>query len=166
MGRRRTTEARTFQIRPATETDLPSVLGCLRESFEPYRADYTPAAFADTVPSEQALRERFRRMTILVAEDPSGAIVGTIACAPASVAEGHLRGMAVRGDWQGSGVAGALLDGALERLRSLGCQRATLDTTQPLERAVRFYEKNGFRRTGKVTDFFGMPLFEFARELT
>jgi len=98
MGPRRTTEAGTFHIRPATETDLPGVLGCLRESFEPYRADYTPAAFADTVPSEGDVRERFRGMTILVAEDPAGAIVGTIACAAASAAEGHLRGLAVRPD--------------------------------------------------------------------
>jgi hypothetical protein len=28
-----------------------------------------------------------------------------------------------------------------------------------------FYEKNGFRRTGKVTDFFGMPLIEYTKHL-
>jgi len=30
---------------------------------------------------------------------------------------------------------------------------------------MRFYEKNGFRRSGKVTDFYGMPLFEYVKTL-
>ena len=68
--------------------------------------------------------------------------------------------MAVRPSWQGKGVAGALLQAALDNLRSMACRRVTLDTTLPLARAVRFYEKNGFRKSGKVTDFFGMPLVE------
>jgi GNAT superfamily N-acetyltransferase len=153
------------RIHQATETDLPAVIECLREAFEPYRAAYTPAAFEDTVISSQAARERFRRMSILVAEDASGGIVGTIASAPASADGGHLRGMAVKRDWQGTGAARAFLDGALEYLRSMGCHRITLDTTLPLARAMGFYEKNAFRRSGKVTDFFGMPLIEYVREL-
>jgi hypothetical protein len=28
---------------------------------------------------------------------------------------------------------------------------------------MRFYEKNGYRRTGKITDFFGMLLIEYAK---
>jgi hypothetical protein len=30
---------------------------------------------------------------------------------------------------------------------------------------MRFYERNGYRRTGKVGDFFGMPRIEYAKEL-
>jgi hypothetical protein len=30
---------------------------------------------------------------------------------------------------------------------------------------MRFYEKHGYRRSGKVTDFFGMDLYEFVKEL-
>ena len=44
-----------------------------------------------------------------------------------------------------------------------GCQRIALDTTQPLERAMRFYEKNGYQRSGKVSDLFGMPLVEYVK---
>jgi hypothetical protein len=36
---------------------------------------------------------------------------------------------------------------------------------RPLQRAIAFYEHRGFRRTGQVRDFFGMPLFEFAMPL-
>jgi len=34
-----------------------------------------------------------------------------------------------------------------------------------LERAMRFYEKHGYRRSSKVSDFFGMPLFEYVKTL-
>jgi len=104
-------------------------------------------------------------MVVLVAESPSGAILGTITGAPVVPPGGHLRGMAVRPAAQGTGVAEELLRAALEALRARGCQRVTLDTTMPLTRAARFYERHGFRKTGRVTDFFGMPLVEYARSI-
>lgn len=30
---------------------------------------------------------------------------------------------------------------------------------------VRFYEKHGFAASGRVADFFGMPLFEYTKFL-
>ncbi|HTC94503.1 MAG TPA: hypothetical protein VK699_13775 [Terriglobales bacterium] len=51
-------------------------------------------------------------------------------------AEGHLRGMAVLPYWRGTGLA------------------------------VKFYEKNGYRRSGKIADFFGMPLIEYLKSLS
>jgi hypothetical protein len=41
----------------------------------------------------------------------------------------------------------------------------TLDTTWPLQRAIRFYERQGYAATGRETDFFGMPLYEYAKPL-
>ena len=32
-------------------------------------------------------------------------------------------------------------------------------------RAIRFYERHGYRPTGRVSDFFGMELIEYAKEL-
>ena len=104
-------------------------------------------------------------MAIFVARGPSGAIVGTIGCNRAHVDEGHIRGMAVLDDWQGRGVAQQLLEAAESELRTLGCRRMTLDTTEPLQRAISFYKKNGYQATGKVSDFFAMPLFEYAKDL-
>ena len=104
-------------------------------------------------------------MSVFVAEISSGQIVGTIACRLLSPVEGHLRGMGVSREWQGSGVAKKLLDFAENELREHGCERVTLDTTAPLIAAMRFYEHNGFRRTGKITDFFGMSLIEYAKEI-
>jgi GNAT superfamily N-acetyltransferase len=104
-------------------------------------------------------------MSLFVAVADTGEVAGTIGCARSGDDEGHLRGMAVLPGWQGSGVAEHLLKQAEAELRDLGCRRVTLDTTAPLKRAMRFYERHGYRPTGKVTDFFGMPLYEYAKEL-
>jgi ribosomal protein S18 acetylase RimI-like enzyme len=73
--------------------------------------------------------------------------------------------MSVLPEWQGKGVADELLIRAEEELRSRACLYVTLDTTEPLQRAIRFYERHGFRATGRVTDFYGMPLYEYSKTL-
>jgi len=83
----------------------------------------------------------------------------------ANPGEGHLRGMAVLPDWHGSGVAAKLLSAIEAWLRSKGCKRITLDTTLPLKTAMRFYEKHGYHRSGKIADFFGMELVEYEKQL-
>lgn len=153
----------TLSIRRATAADAEGILDCLLAAFEPYRAQYTPAAFRDTVLSRETIHARLAAMTVLVAAEHD-AIVGTLAYSLEGE-EGHLRGMAVRPDRQGSDVAASLLSRAEADLRRRGCARITLDTTGPLLRAVRFYVKKGFAPTGRVTDFFGMPLHEYARRL-
>ena len=152
-------------IRRATPADAAAILECLRSAFAAYRERYTPAAYADTVLSTGTIRERMASMALFVASTSGGEIVGTIGCQVASPGEGHLRGMAVLPPWQGHGVAADLLTAAEAELRNQRCARITLDTTEPLERAMRFYEKYGYRRSGKATDFFGMPLFEYVKIL-
>lgn len=156
---------RTFRLRPATPHDIPGLLRCLRSAFEPYRPQYSAGAFVDTTLTPKAARHRLRTMTVLVAHDVSGQIRGTIAWAAESATTAHLRGMAVEPNWQGSGVAHALLSLALEQVREARFRRVTLDTTLPLQRAIKFYQRNGFHPTGRVTDYFGMPLHEYARDL-
>ena len=125
----------------------------------------TRALQIDVASTEQAVRDRLHSMSVWVAVDPSGTVVGTVAWTPVTPTEAHLRGMAVRPAHQGQGTARKLLARVLTHVRAAGHRRVTLDTTIPLGRAKRFYEKNGFRSTGKVSDFFGMPLFEYARKL-
>ena len=98
-------------------------------------------------------------MSVLVAVEDE-IIVGTIGCR-----EGHIRGTAVLEAWQGRGIAAQLLQAAEAELVAAGCRRITLDTTAVLEPAIRFYEKHGYRRSGRVTDFFGMRLIEYVKQL-
>ncbi|HTV64152.1 MAG TPA: GNAT family N-acetyltransferase [Bryocella sp.] len=154
-----------FFIRKANAEDALAVLNCLAMAFAPYRARYSPGAWEDTVLTSDTLQQRMASMHVLVAVSPQEGIAGTIAFALMDDREGHLRGMAVLPAWQGRGVAEALLLAAESELASLRPLRVTLDTTQPLERAMRFYEKHGYRKSGKVVDFFGMPLYEYIKEL-
>jgi ribosomal protein S18 acetylase RimI-like enzyme len=66
----------------------------------------------------------------------------------------------------GPSVAEQLLAAVESELRVRKCSRISLDTTAPLLSAIRFYEKNGFRRSGKIGDFFGMPLIEYVKDLS
>ena len=154
-----------FIIRKASASDAPGILECLQTAFERFRESYTPGAFGDTVLTPETLEQRFSTMSLFVAVTSRGDVVGTIACGVISQEEGHIRGMAVRPSWQGRGVAIELLRAAEAQLRDRGFSLVMLETTEPLERAVRFYEKCGYYRSGKVTDFFGMPLFEYSKEL-
>jgi GNAT superfamily N-acetyltransferase len=153
-------------IRRATSGDENAILDVLGEAFEPYRAQYTPGAYADTVLTPEALRQRLLSMTVLMAVDGAGCVVGTVAYNAEPPGEGHMRGMAVRPVQHGSGVARALLAQVESDLRALQCTALTLDTVKPLVRAKRFYESNGFRATGEVQAFFGMELMAYRKAIT
>ena len=153
-------------IRKAIATDTSGILECLRIAFEPYRAQYTPEAFTDTVLTPQTIHDRLAQMSVFVAVTAANLIVGTIACSVINASEGHLRGMAVLPEWHGRGLAEKLLQSAEREVAAKGCSRITLDTTEPLQPAMRFYEKHGYVTSGTTTDFFGMPLREYVKELS
>jgi ribosomal protein S18 acetylase RimI-like enzyme len=156
----------TFTIRKALESDVPAILACLAEAFAPYRKHYSAEAILDTVLNSQTIKYRMKHMEVFVAAcETDLSIIGTVACNLVTLEEGHLRGMAVLPSCQGAGVAQQLLERAEAELGARKCIRITLDTTEPLKRAIRFYERNGFRPSGRVTDFFGMPLFEYVKNL-
>lgn len=151
-------------VRYARDTDANGILGCLRDAFEPYRRNYTDAGFRDTVLDAESLRARMREMSVFVAER-NGEVAGTIAATPHDNGDGHLRGMAVLPGREGEGIGRRLLRRALDECTIAGCSRVTLDTTEPLTRAARFYEAAGFAKTGRPGEFFGMPLHEYAMPL-
>jgi GNAT superfamily N-acetyltransferase len=153
-----------FQIRQAVLQDSDQILACLRTAFAPYENLYTPAAFADTVLDALTINARMQRMHMLVAT-VGDQVVGTVSGALCDDDEGHLRGMAVLPEYQSSGAAKNLLRAIEQWLKENGCKQVTLDTTLPLARAMNFYEKNGYERSGRTTDFFGMTLIEYAKDI-
>lgn len=154
-----------FQIRRATCGDAAGILECLGAAFGEYRADYTQGAYLDTVLTPESLEARLSTSTIFVALDGTQQVIGTVGCSQVDQEEGHIRGMAVRLEWRGAGVAQQLLERVELELRKRKCSRVSLDTTEPLRRAMRFYERNGYERSGKVADFFGMALIEYVKKL-
>jgi GNAT superfamily N-acetyltransferase len=160
---KRSVQQDPIQIRRAQVTDAEAIAGCLSAAFAQHRDEYTAGAYADTVLNSDGVRRRLREMCLFVAIS-DGEMVGTIGCM-VNGSEGHLRGMAVLPDWQGAGVALALLQTAEAELKKNGCGHVTLDTTAPLMRATRFYETNGYSASGRVAGFFGMPLYEYRKLL-
>jgi ribosomal protein S18 acetylase RimI-like enzyme len=154
----------TAVVRYARASDAEGILRCLESAFEPYRREYTGPAYRDTVLDAESLRARMQQMTVFVAERDGG-VIGTIAAGEVDGDDGHLRGMAVLPACEGTGAGRVVLQRALDALTVAGCRRVTLDTTEPLARARRFYERAGFARTQRATDFFGMPLHEYAASL-
>ena len=152
-------------IRKATHDDIPAILACLRLAFEDYLESYTQGAFLDTVLTPETLQGRLETMSVFVAVDCTNEIAGTISCKVIDAEEGHLRGMAMLPALRGTGIAGQLLRHAESELLRRNCKRITLDTTEPLQRAMRFYEKHGYHRSGKISNSFGMPLIEYEKVL-
>jgi GNAT superfamily N-acetyltransferase len=155
---------RVIDLCVARANDADEITRCLAAAFRPFRSQYTAGAYRDTVLSPKSIRHRIATMTVYVAVATDGKIIGTLS-ASISNNEGHLRGMAVRPDWQGHGIAGRLLKAAEDDMRAAGCTRVTLNTTLPLQRAIRFYQKNGYIPTCRITDFYGTPLHEYAKQL-
>lgn len=151
----------SFSIRRANANDKAGILACLRSAFAPHESSYTREAFADTVLDEGTVEQRLEKMTLLVAT-VNGSVVGTVGFSRCD-GEGHLRGMAVHPEFQGSGLARGLLGAAEGLMQELGVTRVTLGTTEVLRQAQAFYRRNGYQPTGKVGDFFGMELHEFEK---
>lgn len=152
---------RGVRIRPATIADVDGLLRCLREAFEPYRERYTRVAYLATVLTATSARRRLRSMAVWVAADREGRILGTIALKRISRTHGHLRGMAVTPDFQGTGIASKLLRTAMDHSVRSGQRCVTLETTEPLDRAARFYLRHGFRKSNRTRHWGGMKLIEF-----
>lgn len=153
-------------IRRATASDAPAILECLRIAFEPFRSFYSPQGFDDTCLTPQTIGNRLTEMSVFVWVSEKGEVAGTIACSVVRPGEGHLRGMAVLPEHQGECIAQELLNAAEDHLRGLGCTHISLDTTAPLQRAIRFYQRNGYLASGKIGDHFGLPLFEYVKRLS
>ena len=100
-----------IEIRPARDNDedASAILKCLATAFEPYKKDYAPPAFTDTVLTNETVHLRLQQMDVLVAT-VAGNVVGTISATwHPDIAEAHLRAMAVLPEWHGRGVAAKLL---------------------------------------------------------
>ena len=156
-----------YLIREAEIKDAKGIHEVILIAFEEFRYFYSPEGFADTVMSEKAVAKRIDNMTIYIAVDQNDEIIGTIGWNKLSEKEGHIRGMAVDPKMQGKeSPATDLLRKVEEDAQSQGCNFLTLDTTEVLQRAQNFYRKNGFIKTGKIGDFFGATIFEFAKEIS
>ena len=81
---------------------------------------------------------------------------------PAGTMVGRLHSLYIDPDTLGQGIGHTLMDHALSTFAAWGCECATLWVLEGNSRAISFYERQGWRRTGatKVDQSFGLRLVE------
>ena len=92
-------------------------------------------------------------------------IVGTASAIPKGESL-YVRGMAVLPAARGQHIGESLLEHIEHYGVEYNCKRLFLNTTPFLDRAIRLYERFGFRRTEEGPhDLFGTPLFAMEKIL-
>jgi GNAT superfamily N-acetyltransferase len=145
-------------IRFATPNDAKAIASLLFESFVEYEPLYTPEGFAATAITTEQIVARTSEGPVWVSVREEG-IVGTVSVV-AKAQSLYLRGMAVLPLARGERIGALLLTHVEEFARTEGFSRLFLSTTPFLDRAIRLYERFGFRRTSDGPhELFGTPLF-------
>jgi GNAT superfamily N-acetyltransferase len=151
-------------IRHATPADLSSIAFLMHDSFVEYRPSYTDEGFSATTPGSEQLAKRISEGPMWVAVQDT-VLVGTASALPLGD-ELYIRGMAVLPQARGLGIGELLLKSIEEFALAQGYKRLALSTTPFLLRAIKLYERFGFRRIADGPhDLFGTPLFTMAKQL-
>jgi ribosomal protein S18 acetylase RimI-like enzyme len=147
-----------IRIRRADADDAPSVASVLRESFEEYEHLYTREGFEATTPACAEVLRRIEEGPVWVALVDER-VVGTVSAFPKGESL-YVRGMGLAPAARGRGIGELLLRRVEGFASEHGFGRLFLSTTPFLSRAIRLYERHGFKRTGEGPDnLFGTPLF-------
>jgi putative acetyltransferase len=143
----------SIQIRIALPEDASSIATVLQQSFVEYESSYTPEGFAATTPTRDQILSRMTEGPVWVAEHDD-LVLGTASVVP----EGD--SLYIRGMVRGHGIGELLLRHVESYARARDHKRLYLSTTPFLSRAIRLYERFGFRRSSEGPhELFGTPLF-------
>jgi GNAT superfamily N-acetyltransferase len=138
-----------IRIRPATEADLPDILGLYEATGVDAPGDNDLARARITF-ARMATYPDYR---VLVAVE-GGRVLGTLAvavldnlahgCTPSAVVED----VAVHPEAQGQGIGRALIHHAMDHARACGCYKLALSANAKRDKAHAFYESLGLQRHG------------------
>lgn len=85
----------------------------------------------------------------VVVEEGAGNIVGSAGLLPKGDGVVELRKMYLDAAWRGRGLGRRLLDDLLDRARTAGYRRVSLETAGVLVEAIGLYRRYGFKPTGE-----------------
>ena len=132
-------------IRLADRGEARAIAALLYEALREFEPLYTAEGFAATTPRTEQILERMNEGPVWVAL-VFGEIVGTVSVVPTGEAL-YVRGMAVLPRMRGARVGKLLMEQVEQYAAEKDCKRLFLSTTPFLHRAIRLYERLGFRRT-------------------
>ena len=154
-------------VRRAQAGEAQEIHETLSQAFEPLRPCYTAEAYDVTVPTPDEIRERIDdSATHVLVATRENEIVGTVTIRAETDGELHLGSMAVKPTLHGRGIGWQLLR-EIERLaRERSCPTISLESFEPLTKAIALYERFGFKRTGKERPYHGIIVFEMRKDQT
>ncbi|MBT1607203.1 GNAT family N-acetyltransferase [Curtobacterium flaccumfaciens pv. betae] len=120
------------------------------------RLEIDRAHGGDTEPGEKPTAESIA--VFFVARDESGTPLGCGGLRIVDDGIAEIKRMYVRPESRGSGVAAALLRRLEEAALDLGSPALVLETGTAQQRAVGFYQREGFRRIANFGPYVGAPL--------
>ena len=120
------------------------------------RLEIDRAHGGDTEPGEKPTAESIA--VFFVARDESGTPLGCGGLRIVDDGIAEIKRMYVRPESRGSGVASALLRRLEEAALDLGSPALVLETGTAQQRAVGFYQREGFRRIANFGPYVGAPL--------
>jgi GNAT superfamily N-acetyltransferase len=166
----------SLSFRPAAPDDAELIAAAVARGFEGYR-EFAPAGW------ERPLVEREAELVRVALADSGswcaiaeagGVMAGHSFFAPAAAGAraseepglAHLRGLFVEPEWWGSGLARELHSMAIGEAARRGWHAMRLFTPEGNARARRFYEREGWTRTGATFELAnGLPTVEYRRAL-
>ena len=153
-----------MRIRTAQRDDAVEIHYILSLAFEPYRPFYTAEAYAVTVPPPREIEQRMLDPTtdvlVAVLHDE---VIGTITVNMEAEDELHAGSMAVNPTFQGRRIGLRLLLEVERLARERSYSTISLESFEPLTRAIALYERFGFQRTGKERPYHGITIFEMRK---
>jgi GNAT superfamily N-acetyltransferase len=167
-----------IEVRRATGADVPLIVKVVESGILAYQ-EWAPH-WSPVPPSPEARQrlsglwdddEKAWGLLAFAGDEPVGLVslsvtTGADARVPAPDTI-YLWQMFVSSPWQGTGLAGALIDRLFEEARRRGYRRMVVWTAAGAAQARRFYEREGFELTGEEDpdSSFGLPLVQYGRDL-
>ncbi|MGE3286255.1 MAG: GNAT family N-acetyltransferase [Pseudonocardia sp.] len=137
-------DAGEWGVQVAARGQYAEIRRLLRAAYGPYRAIVDAEVFAVYLADVLDIGEDGG--TVLVARD-AATVLGSARVFPLRPdGTAYVRGVAVRPDREGEGIAAALMTACAERARAAGASSIHLHTTPFMSRAVSLYERLGYQR--------------------
>ena len=148
----------------AAAEDAPAIVSVLDEAFAEYRPLYTEKGFSTTTPGIDQIGTRMNEGPMWVALSDE-IVVGTVSAVTREKSL-YIRGMAVLPSTRGKRIGELLLQEIEAYAAERGIKRLFLSTTPFLSRAIKLYERYGFKRCADgPNELFGTPLFTMEKQL-